>query len=190
MSAAPIFAQIQRVTGAQPYTDKVGADDKDGIDMAYRVVADHIRTLCFAIADGARPGSEGNLFHAVPFPVPPCRPPHVPKPLPPPSFPLPLIPDLLPFPSFPLPCPPSLPSPEPPSSPNCPTLIHFNMTVTPHGIGSVTGAPRTGQPPPTLPTFSCPWKPTARGLLFYSLRQCLYMPMRMHAHACKMFAHA
>ena len=60
--AAPIFAQIQRVTGAQPYTDKVGADDKEGIDMAYRVVADHIRTLCFAIADGARPGSEGKLF--------------------------------------------------------------------------------------------------------------------------------
>lgn len=59
MRAAPIFAQIQKVTGARPYTDKVGAEDKDGMDMAYRVVADHIRTLCFAIADGARPGSEG-----------------------------------------------------------------------------------------------------------------------------------
>ncbi|KAL3153432.1 hypothetical protein ABBQ38_011767 [Trebouxia sp. C0009 RCD-2024] len=59
---APIFAQIQKVTGARPYTDKVGAEDKDGMDMAYRVVADHIRTLCFAIADGARPGSEGRDY--------------------------------------------------------------------------------------------------------------------------------
>lgn len=42
--------------GIQPYSGKVGSDDVDKVDMAYRVVADHIRTLSFAIADGSQPG--------------------------------------------------------------------------------------------------------------------------------------
>ena len=58
----PIFDEIRRVSGALPYEDRVGPDDDDGKDMAYRVVADHIRTLCFAIADGAQVGDQ--LLHS------------------------------------------------------------------------------------------------------------------------------
>ena len=58
----PLFKQIQDVTGARPYSDKYGKDDADGIDTAYRVVADHIRTLSFAIADGAVPNSDGRGY--------------------------------------------------------------------------------------------------------------------------------
>ena len=58
--AGPIFDEIRRISGALPYEDRVGADDNDGKDMAYRVVADHIRTLCFAIADGAQVGITPN----------------------------------------------------------------------------------------------------------------------------------
>ena len=59
----PIFDAIQKATNFEkPYGDKIGAEDPDNIDMAYRVVADHIRTLCFAIADGARPGNEGREY--------------------------------------------------------------------------------------------------------------------------------
>ena len=59
---SPLFAKIQEVTGARPYQRKFGIDDTDGIDTAYRVVADHVRTCVFAISDGAVPSSIGRGY--------------------------------------------------------------------------------------------------------------------------------
>lgn len=59
---SPLFYRIQEVTKARPYTDKYGKDDVDGIDTAYRVIADHIRLLTFAISDGGVPNNEGRGY--------------------------------------------------------------------------------------------------------------------------------
>ncbi|KAK9478555.1 tRNA synthetases class II (A)-domain-containing protein [Lipomyces japonicus] len=58
----PLFAKIQELTGARPYSGKFGDEDTDGIDTAYRVIADHVRTLTFAISDGGVPNSEGRGY--------------------------------------------------------------------------------------------------------------------------------
>lgn len=58
----PYFDAIQKGTNARPYTGKVGAEDTDGIDMAYRVLADHARTITIALSDGGRPDNTGRGY--------------------------------------------------------------------------------------------------------------------------------
>jgi alanyl-tRNA synthetase len=58
----PLFDEIQKVTGARPYSGKIGTADEGYVDMAYRVIADHIRTLSFAIVDGAVPSNDGRGY--------------------------------------------------------------------------------------------------------------------------------
>ena len=57
-----LFETIQKITGAREYRGKFGEEDVDGIDTAYRVVADHVRTLTFAISDGAAPNNDGRGY--------------------------------------------------------------------------------------------------------------------------------
>ncbi|KAI8799338.1 alanyl-tRNA synthetase [Cladochytrium replicatum] len=58
----PILEAIRVSAGVRPYEGKLGVEDVDGIDTAYRVVADHIRTLTFAISDGVIPSNEGRGY--------------------------------------------------------------------------------------------------------------------------------
>ncbi|MDX2200229.1 MAG: alanine--tRNA ligase [Phycisphaerae bacterium] len=70
----PIFEAIQQVSGAAGYGGRLAtAGRKEGAtqgserealmrDVAYRVIADHIRTLTFALTDGATPDKEGRGY--------------------------------------------------------------------------------------------------------------------------------
>jgi alanyl-tRNA synthetase len=58
----PIFRRLEELSGKK-YTSTLptpgtnGATEQEKIDVAFRVIADHIRTLSFAIADGIQPGN-------------------------------------------------------------------------------------------------------------------------------------
>ena len=54
---SPILQAVADLAG-RPYTSKLG----DRTDSAFRVIADHIRSLTFAITDGATPSNEGRGY--------------------------------------------------------------------------------------------------------------------------------
>ncbi len=64
----PIFAKLSELTG-RTYTSSVpeggrrhSLTEQEQIDIAFRVVGDHIRTVSFAIADGIEPGNGGRNY--------------------------------------------------------------------------------------------------------------------------------
>jgi alanyl-tRNA synthetase len=58
----PIFDRIEKLSGKTyrstlPKPGSTGDTEQERIDVAFRVIADHIRTLSFSIADGILPGN-------------------------------------------------------------------------------------------------------------------------------------
>ena len=65
---SPIFDKLSELTGKK-YTSTVpeggtraGLSEQEQIDIAFRVIGDHIRTTSFAIADGIEPGNGGRNY--------------------------------------------------------------------------------------------------------------------------------
>ena len=58
----PIFDELEKLSGKKygstlPKSGSAGDSEQEKIDVAFRVIGDHIRTLSFAIADGIQPGN-------------------------------------------------------------------------------------------------------------------------------------
>jgi len=54
----PIIQHIEKITGGK-YTIKAKDDEEEKINIALRVIADHVRAVAFAIADGQLPSNTG-----------------------------------------------------------------------------------------------------------------------------------
>ncbi len=54
----PIIKHIEKITGGK-YTIKAKDDEEEKINIAIRVIADHVRAVAFAIADGQLPSNTG-----------------------------------------------------------------------------------------------------------------------------------
>ncbi len=54
----PIIQHIERISGSK-YTIKAKDEDEEKINIAIRVIADHVRAVAFAIADGQLPSNTG-----------------------------------------------------------------------------------------------------------------------------------
>jgi alanyl-tRNA synthetase len=63
----PLFAEIEKLSGKKygstlPEAGSTGHSDQEKIDIAFRVIADHARTLSFAVADGIAPGNNDRNY--------------------------------------------------------------------------------------------------------------------------------
>jgi alanyl-tRNA synthetase len=61
---SPIFRELEKLSGKK-YTSTLPSDnagEQVKVDIAFRVIADHIRCLSFAVADGIQPSNEGRGY--------------------------------------------------------------------------------------------------------------------------------
>lgn len=63
----PIFDELEKMSGKKygctlPVSGSTGDTEEEKIDVAFRVISDHIRTLSFAIADGILPGNNDRNY--------------------------------------------------------------------------------------------------------------------------------